>query len=283
MNLAPQSAPGSQASDQDGPNSAISGVDEKARILIAGGCHVTGYPFGERDSFSSKLGEMFRSSGSSVGIRTQGLINLRSSANVIACAEDFRPDILILQLANYETTPGVRAFIMRRFGAKYRAGSSSSATDVSPLDSAFSRTKWRVKAYSKSLADTLTRHSLIDTPCVSALVESFLSSVSSMGLSSVLVMSPLPCMDPVINSYRRDLCPLFRDLSARFGFSYIDIFDVLDNGATPRRHFYHDGIHLTRAGHDAVAQAIFAELRAQSLQMRSPGRSCPLQRRQSKC
>ena len=228
----------------------------KINLLVAGGCHVTGYPIGDENSFANIAGDMLGRSGSQVKSTKLSHVTLAHKEKLIGAVIATAPTVLVLQLGNYETTVTFRQYFRDRLGRP--KGKSSDLNRKLDAESCFHRsTSWRLKCTIKMLCDRLLRHPLLNMSKLAGSLSGLFGELSTLDLEQVIVLSPLPCADPLYMSYRVRLASIMKDEAEKQGFEYIDVLDRMSY----RHDIFADPTHLNRSGHEmiasVIAQAIF--------------------------
>jgi hypothetical protein len=93
---------------------------------------------------------------------------------------------------------------------------------------------------------------------------SFCQAISDSGARAVLMLSPLPCADPLTGWYRRRAAPFYETAARRFGFHYLDCSGLRPSPGDHRfaiAGFFADPVHLGIEGHRAVGSLLGAALR----------------------
>jgi len=221
------------------------------KILFAGGCHVNG----EAPDGDTKLASVAMRLLGTRGVQCEPgyLIPIRlSHPRRLAqkCAE-FRPDVLVMQPGYPETANLISQYVKRKLGRP--AGTHGSADALAAYDGAFDgswqlEVKWFFRSRTKRLLDAITGHRLVDLPQLSTFVDRFFSRVAALAVPHVVVLSPLPCADPIALYYRRRLAPMLQATAAEYGYPYLDVVDL---GA---RRLFLDPYHLNRAGHELIGR-----------------------------
>lgn len=76
------------------------------KILFAGGCHVTGYPVGAEFGFPKVALDFLENNGIHGDMKSLGPLPISHPERLVDLCNDYKPDVLVLQIGNYETTPG---------------------------------------------------------------------------------------------------------------------------------------------------------------------------------
>lgn len=233
------------------------------RIVIAGGCHVNGWPIGKASGFVEVMLHDFHCENSS----TLAPINLRNCTSLLQLLRQQPADIVVLQFGNYETLASIKKHLRAILHlSRQKHGSSESTGWQLPPDALFSSTPlWRLRglckmAYGRTLGHI--RPALFDANSFGCQCEQLLSDLEHLQENAprlVIFLSPIPCADPLISCYRRQAARIIRRLcdaaSPRLPFHvcYVDSAQAL--GITPqttqalRARIFADDLHLNGRGH----------------------------------
>src|ERR1700712_1775201 len=89
---------------------------KKLRVLVAGGCHVVGYPIGEKHSFVNVTKQILALGGICCEMDAMGRTPVTRRDQLVERLKAQRPDILVLQLGNYETNITFQKYFRKRLG-----------------------------------------------------------------------------------------------------------------------------------------------------------------------
>ena len=227
------------------------------RILFAGGCHIDGYLVGERRSFVAESLDVLAGMGRRSDVQTLARLPLTQPERLAVVCGKYQPELLVLQLGNWETKVGLREHLRRRRGL----ASSRASLDTISLEAASlvfrPGFRWRAKTRVRQVLDLILGHTLVNTHHMEMLLDIFFDEVVALNIPDVLVLSPLPCLDPVHWFYRQRLLSVFEAASSRRGFLYLDVFDLYSRD--PRAHaedLFADPDHLNVAGHRWLGEIV---------------------------
>jgi hypothetical protein len=246
-----------------------------ATILFAGGCHVVGYPFGPAFSFSTLTVQALRNYGHDLNeLATWPYLPLGHAQQLGAPIARHQVNTLVLQIGHYETT--LEYLVPKRFPSRRKLSEKVQAhisvgDSISPFDSLPGAIAWRVRNRLKFLADQLSGSYLLDAQFFQERLRSFLGVVAGLSIPRTILLSPLPCDDLTLMGYRRKVNPMYASEAAINGFDYLDLLENLWPPGTPRARMYHDGAHLSKESHAAIADRICQHLIASTPQVRSAG------------
>jgi hypothetical protein len=186
-------------------------------------------------------------------------VNLRHVERTIAGCREFHPDILVLQLGNYEFGNELGRYLLTRMGFKPKKRSSSSMTGVQIAD----RPRYSLRAAVKQWIDRCLGHPLVDFPTVSERLQSFLAATASCA-GQVILTSPTPCADATARYYRLSALPIVEAAATRYHCAYVDLMAIgcaAEQQTLGRDMFFADAIHLGIAGQTAVGRCLAAHIR----------------------
>jgi lysophospholipase L1-like esterase len=225
------------------------------RILVAGGCHVLGYPIGDDHSFPVLLRRKLSSAGVMAEIAILPYVKLSHHGKVAAKCEEFEPDVLILQLGHFEMSRGLEDYLKPFLGIPARQGEPK----VRP-NFVRNRTRLYLKGLFKRSLDALLRHPLLDLKDIEQSFRSFFDGIRSRRPRLVILLSPLPCPDPLLRYYRQSALPMFQRVANEHGCEFADVLTGAPSIWQQRcgaDGYYWDGMHLSSRGHEAVANALW--------------------------
>ena len=249
------------------------------RILFAGGCHIEGYLVGENAGFVSEALRLLASLGWQVEAATLAGLPLTHAERLIKLCTEFKPELLLLQLGNWETMHVTfRDYLRRKGQARTSWGAvqvglidflgtvvfgrqpKSSSAAVPPKGAHSSPSspvgpRWYVWSRSRRLLDLVLGHPLLNLEQTENLIRIFFAQVAALNIPAVLVLSPLPCLDPTHRFYRRKLLSIFQVEAKKNGFAYLDAFSCLVSQAHTD-HLFEDADHLNVAGHQWLGQIV---------------------------
>lgn len=221
------------------------------RILFVGGCHVNGAAADGDSKVAGHILRLLREDGYPCDPAYLIPIRLSHPRRLIQKCHEVKPDILVLQTGHPETSNLFGAYVKRMFGLSGRAGDAvdSSAGYTDSFDgSRIVRLKWFLRRNAKRLLDAATGHRLVSLPALAPVIERFFARAAALGVPHVIVLSPLPCADPVSMYYRRKLVPLLRAAAQRHGFDFVDVLE------TGNASWFLDPIHLNATGNRVIGE-----------------------------
>lgn len=228
------------------------------RILMAGGCHLAGYLVGREAAIPNVLSANLAAAGCPVELEVLTHVPLTHPERVTAASARFRPHVTVLQVGHYESQASFGKWLRR--ARPKSAKSSSHAADLPK----FGGVSWRGLPFRlwgacKLAADALVMHPLIDIALFERKFLSFCEAIAASPCGKVVLLSPLPCADALAAFYRGRVAHLYPAAAARFGFEFLNCFD-LEAEPDDRRFevnaFHADPVHLGAAGHKAVSERL---------------------------
>ncbi|MCX6595118.1 MAG: hypothetical protein NTV70_01975 [Acidobacteria bacterium] len=244
-------------------------------ILFAGGCHVVGYPFGPSFSFATLTVQVLRERGHDLNeLATLPYLPLGHANQLTGPVARHQVHTLVLQIGHYETT--LEYLIPKRFPSRQNSSEKVQAhisvgESQSPFGSLPGTVAWLIRNRLKYMADQLTGSYCLDTHSFQKQLQSFLGMVSGLAIPRTILLSPLPCDDLTLMSYRRKVNPMYAREAVANGFDYVDLLEDLWPTGTPRVKMHHDGAHLSKESHAAIACRICQHLTATMPQVRTAG------------
>jgi hypothetical protein len=235
------------------------------KVLIAGGCQVTGFPVGQENSFPHLIRARLARAGVAIDCRAIPYLAFARFSRLAAECRQWKPDTLVLQVGHYEMTPGRRIRKLVPALSRRRKRPVPGATPDRMPVRVFSRRSLEARLWLglRSLADLLSASSLVDMAQFQRELEAFFAKVSTLDVENVIVLGPLPCADRLSMRYRLRAEPMYRELAARHGFVYMDLMDLeppsSDDSFAPAA-FFSDYYHLGAAGQQKVAGEVAVEL-----------------------
>lgn len=232
--------------------------DAPDQVLAIGGCHLTGYIVGEERSFlRTAFEEAGRSSVSYIVSKPVPISRAGEVARMIAEGAD--PDVVIIQLGNYETgrslsaaIPSSRTLSMREDGLP---SAEERASMILPFLKAVLKTgplflKWARRQ----------RH--VDVEALAKGVENALMSMQvKFPAAQFVILGTFPDADFHVMRARRRLNKRLEALAGRFNVAYLDPIQALgsprsvESGFT-KSNFMADPNHLNLVGHRALGAAL---------------------------
>ncbi len=231
----------------------------KPRILMAGGCHLAGYLVGRDAAIPEVVLGMLAAQGRPADLELLTHVPLTHPERVTAACNRFRPHVTVLQVGHYESQASFVKWLRQK--KRRRSKKASRHGDDPPK---FEGVSWRGAPFRfwgacKRAADALLLHPLINLATFEEKFLSFLEAVAASPCGRVVMLSPLPCADPLASYYRSRVAPLYPAAASRFGFEFLNCFDI---PAPPADHrfdvagFHADPVHLGAAGHRAVSRRV---------------------------
>jgi hypothetical protein len=227
-----------------------------SRLIVLGGCHVNGYPVGQRNSFVSLLASQLGVPETECVVIPQVVVKRLSTAlDKVGNLSD--QDLVILQLGSFETLAPLV------FGRVHDSASVNQITGVSALES---RAGWFLRLLIPLVRLTgnillFVIRELMNRPAFSTQVfgRQISDPVISRALSHagvVVVIGALPTRVWVRNIYRRRANGVLARFAEREKFVFVDYFKITDGA--PISAITVDPIHLNKNGHKILGEEIFS-------------------------
>lgn len=247
------------------------------KILVGGGCHILGFPIGEELGFVHTAIQRIVGNGITCELKRVNHLLYSKPHSMVAALKDFAPDVVLLQIGNYESLPKMKQWLMRRLHmtSRYTRQSGSGDRNWTPLPDVTLRPSlaWWTKIVTKQVVDNVLGHPFLDEFAERDRLQKFAGLIATHRIPCVILLSPLPCADPTVMQYRRRLGQIFSQVAEFHGFTYVDVMDKLVSLVDERRKFaiYADQIHLNAVGHQLLGAIVEQTITAQ---LRLPLRRC---------
>jgi hypothetical protein len=186
-------------------------------------------------------------------------VALHHPEKVIEACSRFHPDVLVLQLGNYELGNELGRYLAARVGLNSRKRSSSPM----PSRAVVNQSRYSLRAHAKQWIDRCLGHPLIDFVEMEAKYRTFLAA-TAQSAGQVIVTSPTPCADPTADYYRRRALPVIEVLAGRHHCTFVNLMVVAAAAVERtlgRDLFFADAVHLGIAGQEAVGLRLAVEIR----------------------
>jgi len=231
------------------------------KILVAGGCHVFGYPIGKEYAFTSIAARRL-SAWADVQMDC-----VRANANLSGVIVDSligRPaDVVVLQIGNLECPMHVRRHFYKRFRKKSGSGGGSGggadlvkvASDEVYAPSPRARLKI-LDRIAYNLVVIVLRRPLYDPENFRTDYGCLLDNIAETGVPMVIAISPLPCVDSMHMHYRLRGAKLVCQAAESRGMLYLDSAQALGGARTSQAHGLHCHVlHLGREGQRLLGES----------------------------
>ncbi len=224
------------------------------RILFAGGCHVLGYPLGEDASFPDVVKRRLRRYGTLAELHRLPYMKLTHAAKLQAACAACRPDVLVLQLGHFELSRPLSQYLrsLLRFD---RAGAAKSGAEP-PARLVRHAHIFRAKAGMKRAFDWVLGHPLVDFVRFEAQLNALLAQTQRWAPPAVVLLSPLPCADPLSMYYRRHAASIMQQSAHTYGLQFLNLISLLPDLSFGAEENYYDAIHLGGRGHNPIGEAV---------------------------
>lgn len=231
-------------------------------ILVVGGCHVLGYPIGASLGFPDQLAALLTdTAGDPISLASIGHLKLSHGPKVFETVRRLRPEILILQVGHFELTNGGSSYSTKKLAL---SGSRSASKNPHKLaknrfQTATGRLIWHVRCAVKDLANRFLSRWKVDLQQLETEFNCFLYEIAQCSCR-VILLSPLPCADPIFDGLRRQAGSCFKSVASRY--PEVEYLDVLKDPFLTRSGFepFLDGTHLSADGHFRLAQLLASQI-----------------------
>jgi hypothetical protein len=227
-------------------------------MIAIGGCHVAGYKVGPENSFINVLA---KSSGFHC-IHKAPQFQIKKSIEIREKINKHNPEIVILQLGNYEFQGSLKEIIKKKINAKTDLGAEHAINDN------FSQQELKLPE-----SRNIKRWGLLNN-LFNPIVWSMLFRKNSVHLKNIqqiirenpsthfVVLSPMPCSKISDNIIRRKAGRWYKKLFAPLpNVSYIDLFRFI---AVDKRYFI-DPAHLNTTGHRILGRIVSHHIKGLNL------------------
>lgn len=250
----------------------VHNAQEPVKILFVGGCHVGGYPCGEKLGFPQVAIDEARLPFA-VEKRYLAYTTLRSAEAIERSCRDFRPHMLVLQMGHYETSRQIGAHVKRIFRPRPPGPdrSSSRVTFKTPVGTSFTPTvRSNIRSRIKLLVSFLLScagHPIFDAKAFRLDFGRMADRVSKLDIPHILVMSPLPLIDELVFRQHKHASEIMRVDAESRGWHWIDCLNLPRGGYGSRKaglpdpELFADLLHLSVAGHRAVGMLLSKAIR----------------------
>ncbi len=213
------------------------------RVLFIGGCQLTAYTVAPGEQFPEGALSVLQNRGIECEVTVVGFVNLSKHQKIAAACRAAPPDVVVYQFGHWETV--FVNLVRQRLWMKPKSRLNDS--NKSPV-------RWKLKLAAKYFVDCAFGRSLLRPKAVEAQLRTALQCAREVG-ARVLLLSPFPCKDPVVNRYRRLVARVFADVSRQFvEVSFLDVFDLFANSGEDD--FYHDPVHFNAKGNAFLGEAV---------------------------
>jgi hypothetical protein len=225
------------------------------RVIVIGGCHVIGFPVGERYSFVSGL--LGQSSFSKKHLVTLPYVSVSRLSDTLESVGALRPqDLIILQLGNFETLAPMMFGKHDNLLAADQIGTPGPPSILS--NEVFST---QVKSLLRLLGNGILFlvRLIIRQPAFSS--QEFSRQLADPKISEalanageVVIIGALPTRVWFRNVYRKQANSVLRDFAARRNYAFVDYLHEVRS--LRLKAITVDQIHLNVLGHILLAKAI---------------------------
>ena len=255
------------------------------KILVMGGCHVDGYLVGADRSFPAVLSKILLKEKLSHELKIVPYFIAKDAQALKKIAEEVIPDVLILQIGNYEFLPVFYKGIKKKLGLKTKSKRSkphkARSYTIKTLDMKnkiddglsiddmkfFKETvTFKIKMAIKNTIITIFNYPFFSEDKIVVDINKLFIIIKALNIPKVIILSPLPCADTGVMRYRRLGAELVKQKTNEYGFDYSNMLDDL---LTPYKvnkttvDIFIDENHLNKKGHLMVGTILGENLARQ--------------------
>jgi len=257
-------------------NNADLSLKPEINLSILGGCHVLGLMVGKENGFVSISSKKLREKGFNIKAKAFPYFNLKLSKDVIDVCKHTQTDILIVQ-CHYIFNPYILKPLKEKlFGKKapnekrYKWHKAYSDCRVEDADATFVSTKkFQVAQFFKHLFHCLFFYKVLNKKQCTLFIDDFFSAIKKSGVKDVVILSPFPCTDKVVNRYRKMGTELLYQKSLEYGFNFVDVFSAIQEEYRGRIFTIDDG-HLNKKAHAMLGELLSDYLIKHKLNVKLP-------------
>lgn len=237
------------------------------KVLAIGGCHVVGYGLSnQKDNFVDVLISSVNSEEIIFEKKAQAHVSLKNFLQETDNIHQFAPDILLIQLGNYEFSPSIKQELFSSLKLKKKekkavreAGSDTQPSPKAEVVSQSQYIKVLVKSWFKIAFDTFAFVTKKKMKVRKTELKQLMTTLDQLNYN-IILLSPFPVLDRFVQKTRRSANKVlenheFRNKKIR----YIDAHTLVPH----KRTYFLDPNHLNKEGHSRIAnklQAVFNEL-----------------------
>lgn len=241
-------------------------MPKPAKILFAGGCHLSGFPVGaELSLVTVALRSIGHPAASDPAVL--GHLTLRSSHLLVKACREQQAEILVLQVGHYETMPQFGKIL--RIGYKAGSGTThsvpfSAEPDKEYVSSIGTRLIYvRRLVMARALAQVGQGNRVFNPARLAASLDEMLLSLKALPLRQIILLSPFSCPDPLTRECRSLAAPIFDNAANKHGCTFLDVYGLLESFPSGKAFLsnFADPCHLSRIGHQRVGLLVGNSLR----------------------
>jgi len=234
----------------------------KDKVIVLGGCHVTGYPYSSADSFVYKLHKF-----SDFDIFIEGNVTIKKLNNGLKLSNDNK--YILLQLGHYETSFTLREYLLgrrkRRLVGERESVSSISSNSLTITDGinniGFKFFLNDFLKYGLKIIREIFSRSLLDEKNIHSNLNQFFTNLKELNIKNVIVLSSFYSASIPTNSYRKRYNEILSNITLKYGYQYIDVFNHLRVNTKKNNYYYSDAIHLTKNSIELLSNFINSVLK----------------------
>lgn len=197
--------------------------------------------------------------------KTQGHVTLKNFIETTNNIHEFAPDILLVQLGNYEFSFSIKQELSRSLKFKKKkkvarkSSNDSTASSKAGVVSQPQYLKLLVKSWFKIAFDTFSSVTRKKMQVRKAELKQLLEILDQLNYN-IILLSPLPVLDNFVQKTRSSANKILENYKFRNKkIRYIDTHTLVPQ----KRRYFQDATHLNKEGHSQIAnklQSVFNEL-----------------------
>jgi hypothetical protein len=230
------------------------------KIAYVGGCHLVGYPIGANLAFPRLVSVALGASGHIVDFEVLQPVTAKHGSRIGGFVAEHRPDVVVLQLGNFETNLTTRSLVRRALGLRGEMKAKGSYDPDPTLDDGFAPQPDASLDSSdcpsagngvKLLAKTAL-HRLWLSHFVAGQMDRAARAARDASSAPVFALDPLPCADPTVELHRRAVRDALPERPQ--GYRREDFRPLISKGLGIAT--FADSVHLAAPGHRLVAECL---------------------------
>jgi len=241
---------------------------QTVKLLALGGCHIAGHGLkNQEDCFINAATTLLRKDGVEFIIKIIPNFLYKNSSAFIDAIKEFEPKIVLLQMGNYEFTPGLSRELKKVLRQKKIISTPKRTTSVASLSDSpgfvgrdnvplIEYYMTRLTDPFKELINLFFPFSKRHSARFYSDIEVFIETMKKQSVE-IIYLSALPTLGPFINRRRRLFNDKYFELCKHPNIKLIDTFSII-----PRKPaYFQDSIHLGPKGHKCLADHLYPILK----------------------
>jgi hypothetical protein len=228
---------------------------KQVEIVVLGGCHVIGYPIGNKEAFPTLLGDLLQGKV----VRQVPYLKFTHLSEQLPLLHELQPSHVVLQLGNYEFTASLRG-LLQQYGYRIADSKKVVLKDDDPTEQQASKEAPLACAIRYARVLLLGLFTVLLWLFSSQHRRSFRalnSYIKEHPSTDFIFLSPFPCLKPADNAIRSlGSWLLRRRLVAQPNQHWVDSQQLL----FPDKRLFVDGSHLNQSAHRVLAYGLAAAI-----------------------